>query len=83
MTPIKCVVEGIEFYQVNHDHSGNPRYVFHWSKLADTYTQARILAKQIGARIYRAKWYGGGLVFTSYNLERDAKTILELHTVHS
>lgn len=75
MNPVKMNVDGIEFYRINNDISGNPRYVFHWMSLADTYADARALAKTLGAQVYRGKWYGGGLVFTSYNLKTDARNI--------
>ena len=75
MNPVKMNVDGIEFYKINHDINGNPRYVFHWMNLADTYADARALAKHLGAQVYRAKWYGGGFVFTSYNIDADARNI--------
>ena len=75
MNPIKMTVEGVEFYKINTDKNGNPRYVFHWMSLADTYADALALAKHLGAQVYRGKWYGGGLVFTSYNINADARNI--------
>lgn len=76
----KKYVGGIEFFQVDVDVNGNPRYVFHFTNLADNYGEARVLAKKLGAKPYRGKWYGGGFVMSSYDLERDVKYIRELAT---
>lgn len=34
-------------------------------------------AYKIGGKTYRAKWFGGGIVFQSYNLEETAKFFKE------
>ena len=68
----KQTVDGIEFHTVDNDMSGNPRYVFHFLNLADNYAGARRLARILGARPYRAKWYSGGFVIQSFNLKDDA-----------
>ena len=78
MTPIKMNVDGVEFFRIDPDKNGNPRYVFHWMSLADTYDEAVRLGKNLGAKVYRAKWYGGGLVFNSYSLKLDAFNIRAL-----
>ena len=74
----KEIVDGIEFHNVDNDVNGNPRYVFHFLNLADTYAEARRLARIIGASPYRAKWYSGGFVMSSYNLKSDAFNIRAL-----
>jgi hypothetical protein len=33
-------------------------------------------AKKIGGKRYRAKWFGGGIVFQSYSLESDLARII-------
>lgn len=76
----------IEVWKIDHDTSGNPRYVIHFLALAQpdhekngmdavslSYNAAAQKIKSIGGRKYNAKWYGGGLVFSSYNLEDDLK----------
>lgn len=78
MTPIKMSVDGVEFFRIDYSTNGNPRYVFHWMSLADTYDEAVRLGKTLGAKKYRAKWYGGGLVFVSHNLKTDAFNIRAL-----
>ena len=59
----------VTVHQVNNDRYGNPRYVIHYLEVADTYSEALALIRRIGGKMYTAKWYGGGLVFSTYNLE--------------
>ena len=66
----------IEYFKVNHDVNGNPRYVIHFLAVADTYNEAVFKSRKIGGKVYRAKWFGGGIVFSSHNLESDLKLIL-------
>jgi hypothetical protein len=68
----------IEFKRVNNDINGNPRYVFHYLNLADTYEEALKLAKKIGGKKFHNKQYGGGIVIQSYNLDKDAELINEI-----
>jgi hypothetical protein len=62
--------EEIGYHKINYDVNGNARYVVHFLslgiKLAD-YGRIPKLTK------YRAKWFGGGIVFQSYNLESDLR----------
>ena len=67
----------VSLHQVNNDAYGNPRYVIHYLELADTYSEALALIRKIGGKMYTAKWYGGGLVFSTYTLEH---TLDELMT---
>lgn len=66
----------VTLYQVPNNVNGNPRYVIHYLDVADTYDKALELSKKIGGRKYTAKWFGGGIVFASYNLDRDLETLL-------
>ena len=68
----KKVVDGIEFYAISNDVNGNPRYVFHFLNLSDTYAEAARLAKILGARKYRGKNFAGGFAIQSYSLKADA-----------
>jgi hypothetical protein len=67
--------EEITYYRIDNDINGNPRYVVHFLslnvKLAD-YGKIKGLTK------YRAKWFGGGYVFQSHNLESDLNYYLKL-----
>lgn len=77
----------IEFVQVKNDINGNPRYVTHFTSLLKNneqelqgffevkYKLALIRARRIGGKKYHTKNFGGGIVFTSYNLEETAKNI--------
>lgn len=57
------------FTSVNNDTYGNPRYVLHYLNIADNYNEALYIAKQFGGRKFHNKQYGGGIVFSTYNLE--------------
>ena len=59
----------VTVHQVNNDAYGNPRYVIHYLDIADTYSDALAIIRKIGGKMYTAKWYGGGLVFSTYTLE--------------
>ena len=63
----------IEYWKIDYDCNGNPRYVIHFLVLDTDYEKAVRKIKSIGGRKYTAKWYGGGLVFSSYNLEADLR----------
>jgi hypothetical protein len=67
MNTIKETINGITFYQINNDYYGNPRYVVHFLALSDDYENAIKLAKKIGGKKYRAKWFGGGIVFETFS----------------
>ena len=66
------------FTRVNNDSNGNPRFVCHYLQIADTYSRALYLARQIGGRKFHNKQYGGGIAFQSYNIETTAKKIAEI-----
>lgn len=68
-------INGVTFSHINNDYYGNPRYVFHFLNLSDSYDRAIKLSHQIGGRKYTAKWYGGGIVISSYNLQDTANKI--------
>lgn len=68
----------IEYIRVNSDVNGNPRFVCHFLNLSDNYERAIKLANKLGGRKFHNKQYGGGLVFSSYNLENLTKQINEL-----
>ena len=66
-----------EFYRVNNDSNGNPRYVIHWLAFGpDNYSEALNLAKSLGFKAYRGREFGGGFVTSSYNLENEAESII-------
>ena len=67
MNTIKETINGITFYRIDNNYYGNPRYVVHFLALSDSYESAIRLAKKIGGEKYRVKWFGGGIVFNTYN----------------
>jgi hypothetical protein len=68
---------GQEFYRVNNDANGNPRYVTHYLAFGDDYATAKKIANSLGFSVYRARWFGGGFVGTSYNLENTVEQIID------
>jgi hypothetical protein len=71
---IKVNNEEIPYYKVDHDVNGNPRYVVHF---LDINVKPEDYGKIKGLSKYRAKWFGGGYVIQSYNLEQDLEYTLE------
>ena len=71
MEKYKINGESVEVFSVDSDANGNPRYVIHWMNVpgADTFAEARMaMGATLGGREYRAKWFGGGIVFSSYSV---------------
>ena len=78
----------MDWKRVNNDIYGNPRYVCHFSELetpADAalhvlarYAAAVSRAKAIGGRRYSGRDFGGGIVFTSYNLQETEAAIAKI-----
>lgn len=54
----------------------------HYSPVKSLYDLAVKRAKKLGGKKYRAKSYGGGIVFQSYNLRELAKRLNELKKSH-
>ena len=69
---------GYDFFRVNNDVNGNPRYVIHFLAFAGDYDTARRVANSIGFRVYRGRDFGGGFVGMSYNLENTAERIINV-----
>jgi hypothetical protein len=70
-----------DFYRVNNDINGNPRYVIHFLAFNGNYDTARKLANSIGFRVYKGRDFGGGFVGQSYNLESTAWDIISIRIV--
>lgn len=84
-----------DFTRVKNDVNGNPRFVAHFlafttsddlagymglDKITQKYALALSRAKALGGRKFHNKQYGGGIVFTSYNLGNlcaDINSIME------
>ena len=77
ITTIDTGKEIVKALRVNNDINGNPRYVVHFLDIDSSYDEALKRAKKVGGRKYRAKDFGGGIVFQSYNIEDTIKTLLK------
>ena len=67
----------IEVFRIPNDVNGNPRYVVHFLDLNIKLSDYDNLNKLYGFKKYRAKWFGGGVVFQSYNIEDTLEWALE------
>lgn len=75
--------------RVNQDVNGNPRYVVHFTHFltdkemedAAGFSGYSLAVKRahdwIGGKRYRSKSYGGGIVFSSYNVESECHHVNE------
>jgi hypothetical protein len=70
---IKVNGEEISYYRIDNDVNGNPRYVVHFYALG---VELADYGKIQGLKKYRAKWFGGGYVIQSYNLESDLEYLI-------
>lgn len=85
-TVSKETVSGIDFFRIDNDVNGNPRYVVHYLSIPigesvpvlRQYDEALKKARKIGGRKYTGKWFGGGIVFQSYSLKDLAAVIKKL-----
>jgi hypothetical protein len=64
----------ITVYDVGHDVNGNPRFVVHFLPLG---IELKDYGRIPGLRKYRAKWFGGGYVFQSYNVKNDLEWMID------
>ncbi len=69
--------EEIQAFRIENDNNGNPRYVVHFSDLGISLWDYDDINKLYGFKKYTAKWFGGGVVFQSYNIEETIKWALE------
>ena len=52
-----------------------------WFSTVDLlYQKALLKARKVGGKIYKAKWFGGGFVFQSFNIGLDIEEIFANHT---
>ena len=67
----------IEVFRIPNDLNGNPRYVVHFMDLDIKLSYYDNINKLYGFKKYRAKWFGGGVVFQSYNIADTLKYALD------
>ena len=75
---VKVNNDTISVYKVDNCSSGNPRYVVHFLALGLKEYKSTKKTRQAGLSIYKGKWFGGGFVFTSFNVESDLIRILDI-----
>lgn len=88
----KTMIKTDDFTRVNNDTNGNPRYVLHFlslckpddleeymglDRITQKYNLALSRAKPLGGRKFHNKQFGGGVVFTSYNLRELSERLNE------
>jgi len=71
---------GYSVYRVDNDVNGNPRYVIKHGAFGETYSEAKKVANSLGFKVYRARWFGGGFVCSSYNLENTIEQIIDVRS---
>lgn len=81
ISPILEQKFGFNVYRVDNDINGNPRYVIHFLAFANNYNKAKKIANGLGFSVYRARWFGGGFVGQSYNLENTIEQIIDAREV--
>ena len=59
----------IEVFRIPNDVNGNPRYVVHFLDLNIKLSDYDNINKLYGFKKYRSQWFGGGVVFQSYNIQ--------------
>ena len=74
---IKVNNKDVEYFRINNDINGNPRYVIHFLEIDNDYNTALNISRKIGGKKYRAKWFGGGIVVQSYSLQTDLEHIIK------
>ena len=72
-----------DFTRANNDINGNPRYICHFlsftvpsdldgylglDEITQKYNIALARARKLGGKKFHNKQYGGGIIFTTYNL---------------
>lgn len=70
----------ITTFRIDNDTNGNPRYVVHFTDLNISLWDYDNINKLYGFKKYTAKWFGGGVVFQSYNIEDTLNYALETVT---
>ena len=75
METVKLNGKSVQVKRVVNDVNGNPRYVVHYLAISRDYGEALAKSRLIGGRKYMGKDFGGGIVFQSYSLEYDLKSV--------
>lgn len=69
---------------LTEEEKNNPENVQRvYQGMSQGYHIALARARKIGGKKYRAKWYGGGIVFQSYNIKELEQSIKDIVTKES
>lgn len=70
--------ESVEVFRLKNDNNGNSRFVFHWLAFSREGEWYEDVVRRLNntdnlprVKKYRAKWYGGGIVFQPDNLKKE------------
>ena len=80
------IMQDIEVYRIESDINGNPRFVVHFLAFGgwddevckDYQSVVRLFNNSVHGRKYTAKWFGGGIVFSSYNIKDTLQAVFNL-----
>ncbi len=67
----------VDVYRTTNDINGNPRYIVHYLALGLPDYVSTEKTSKAGLKKYRGRDFGGGFVFTSYNVEENLEWILK------
>ena len=70
--------QGIAVYKHTSDVNGNPRYIVSWLELGLPDYVATAKTRRAGLRKFTGQAFGGGFIFSSYNIDESMKRILEI-----
>jgi hypothetical protein len=70
--------QGIAVYKYTSDNNGNPRYIVHWLEIGLPDYVATAKTRKAGLRKIKCRAFGGGFIFSSYNIDESMKRILEI-----
>ena len=73
---IKVNGRDVEYIKINCSANGSPRYIIHFTDIADDYNEALKLSRTIGGKKYMGKDYKGCIVISSYSLATDLSHII-------
>lgn len=72
---VEVAGKSIKVFTVENDSNGNPRYVVHFLQLGVALADYDEV-KFPGVKKYRARWFGGGYVFSTYDLKGELEFII-------
>lgn len=68
--------QDVTIYRINNSIYGNPRFLVHFLTIGLKTYESNSIVKKHGFRKYTGKKFGGGYVFSSYNIENTLKELI-------